>query len=194
MKKHLRKGDKSTLNIYLANLGGGILGYSTFPQDYKKNPQDDGVVILYSSIPNGSRAPYNLGKTAVHEVGHWMGLYHVFEGGCAYPGDFVEDTTPQKESTSGCPSAPKKSCSANDFNNPDDQVTFAIDDSDPSRTDMIHNVMDYSDDVCFNSKAAIFTKGQTKRMHGNWLVLRGKLWSWSDRASLYLKTVAYAMQ
>ena len=70
MKSSLRRGSKSTLNLYSANLKGGVLGYATFPQDYASNPTDDGVVLRYSTLPGGT-GPYNLGRTATHEVGHW---------------------------------------------------------------------------------------------------------------------------
>ncbi|CEL60276.1 Extracellular metalloprotease 1 OS=Coccidioides posadasii (strain C735) GN=MEP1 PE=1 SV=1 [Rhizoctonia solani AG-1 IB] len=102
MKAALRQGSAATLNIYTT---GNTLsqGYATFPSDYTKNPVDDGVVVLYSTLPGGSFAPFNEGKTLTHEVGHWLGLYHTFQGGCSNPGDFVDDTPPQARPSSGCP-------------------------------------------------------------------------------------------
>lgn len=103
MKTALRQGNEKVLNLYSVDFNNGLLGYATFPWSVEDNQADDGVVFQYSTVPGGSETGYNLGKTVTHEVGHWLGLYHVFQGGCAAPGDFVDDTPPQSVATSGCP-------------------------------------------------------------------------------------------
>ncbi|KAJ7277967.1 metalloprotease [Mycena rebaudengoi] len=152
MKKALRTGGAADLNVYSVGFttgeAAGLLGYSTFPFLYSFDHINDGVVMLFSSVPGGTEAPYNLGQTLTHEAGHWVGLFHTFQGACSASGDGVSDTPSEAEPTFGCPTT-KDTCT-------DDGV------------DPIHNYMDYSDDACMTE----FTPGQIERLKAQMLTFR----------------------
>merc|ERR1719229_1911753 len=104
-------------------------------------------MIDFRTLPGGSMARYNMGKTLVHELGHYFGLYNTFHGGCdSKGGDYVKDAYPEALPFFGCPQHDKslapKSCGRKWYKDP------------------VHNFMDYSDDACM----CTFTKEQKKRM------------------------------
>ena len=128
------------LNLWVGNLTGGIMGYSSIPGCAAEK---DGVVINYRAFgttPN-VMAPFNKGRTTVHEIGHWLGLRHIW-GDTDCGDDKIDDTPPQAGPTRGCPSGVIATCSSGSAGN------------------MYMNFMDFTNDECTN----MFTVGQTYRM------------------------------
>lgn len=155
------------LNMWVCNMGGGILGYAQFPGG---STATDGVVICYKNFGYNSPGgyPYNLGRTATHEVGHWLNLYHIWgdDGGACNGSDLVADTPNQGSEYYSCPSFPQTSCGSQD---------------------MFMNYMDYTDDDCMN----IFTNGQKTRTHAAINVYRSSLLT-SLGCSTVLPTAAFS--
>jgi hypothetical protein len=151
MKEALHQGGANALNWY-STTADVYLGWAYFPDVLKKgNAYLDGIVVNWESMPGTSTrfaGRYDLGKTGVHEAGHWLNLHHVFNGGCNNYGDYVEDTPPQSVATRGCPIG-QDSC------------------REPG-LDSIHNYMDYSYDSCYYE----FTEDQARRMQDAYLYWR----------------------
>lgn len=161
MKRQLRFQPEAAniLNVYTVN-GGDQLGWSTFPWDFSKKKSIDGIVISYTTVPGGKdTAPeYSQGKTLAHETGHWLGMYHTFQGGCSLlKGDHVEDTVPELDPSYGCP-INRRTCV-----DPKDVAAWTPPFG-KNFTDPTNNFMDYSFDACTNT----FTKGQVARMNMMW--------------------------
>jgi hypothetical protein len=146
MKTALREGGYETLNIYSANLQALLLGWAYFGQS--QAGVLDGVVVHHQTLPGGTYAPYNQGDTATHEVGHWLDLFHTFQGGCEGDGDHVHDTAPEASPAFRCPVG-RDTCPS-------------------AGLDPIHNFMDYTDDACMYE----FTRGQAVRMQAAWIAYR----------------------
>ncbi len=152
MRRELHRGDASELNLYVlspqTDNRGVVLGWSSAPWQVKDDLALDGVTVHEDSLPGGGLLFYDRGDTAVHEIGHWLGLLHTFEGGCSEPNDLVEDTPAEAEPSTTC-DAEKDTCSL-------------------AGTDPVHNFMDYAEDACMD----MFTPGQVSRMTDNWLAYR----------------------
>ena len=131
------------LNIWVCQLGNNLLGYAQFPGG---NAATDGVVILHSAFgtTGTAAAPFNLGRSATHEIGHWLNLRHIWgdDGGGCNGDDFIADTPNQADHNFGKPAFPHISCH-----------------NDPNG-DMFMNYMDYTDD----DSMFMFTAGQVERV------------------------------
>lgn len=151
MKNSLHTGSADDLNFY-TNSGGGYLGWATFPNEYAGASSQDGVVCYWASLPGSNYVPYNEGDTGTHEVGHWLGLYHTFQGGCTSTNDGVSDTPAERGPTFGCPTRNLDTCKGK--NNPG--------------IDPYENFMDYTDDPCMYK----FSLGQADRSDTMWSTYR----------------------
>lgn len=142
-KRFLHGSPERHLNFYTAGLGARLLGWATYPWELEGNRDLDGVVVLDETLPGGSEYPYNLGMTAVHEVGHWLGLYHTFQGGCDGIGDHVGDTPAHADYNEGIPddSLPNGACENGELA-------------------PVHNYMNYCDDEWMSE----FTDEQISRV------------------------------
>jgi Pregnancy-associated plasma protein-A len=163
-KSVLRRGDCSTLNIYTTASFKGVFGWGTKAfrcerggtgcyAQCETDTIDDGVVIRYDLVTGGSVEAYNEGDVLVHEVGHWLGLYHTFQGGCSLPGDFIQDTPAESGPAYTC-AKERDSCKDKKDN--------------PPGLDPIHNYMDVSNDACMYE----FTDGQFDWMYAQWNAYR----------------------
>ncbi|MCX2740631.1 M43 family zinc metalloprotease [Pontibacter anaerobius] len=135
------------LNIWIGDIKDNVLGYASMPG--ATLPHLDGVVLHYAAVgaapANKFDSPYNLGRTATHEVGHWLGLSHIWgedDASCS-DSDGIDDTPNQESYTTDCTGAIEVSCGNGPYGN------------------MYQNYMDYSNDACMN----LFTHGQAAYMN-----------------------------
>src|SRR5262245_46795104 len=156
MQRALRVGNSLDLNLYTVGPKFQLLGLASFPTSYKRFPKLDGAILFAESLPGGTAdfgpgQVYNQGDSATHEVGHWLNLYHTFQGGCSRLNDYVTDTPKQDDGNNVFVCDPTlNTC-----------PPFGSHSKDP-----IHNFMNYVDDPCMNQ----FTRGQRERMNTAWYI------------------------
>lgn len=151
-KQALRRGGADALNIYTVD-GGPYLGFAYFPSILTSSTYAilDGVVLDWRTLPGGTFAIYSEGDTGTHEVGHWLALYHTFQGKCSSKNDYISDTPAEFSPAFNCPVG-RDSCSQ----------------SSKPGLDPIYNFMDYTQDSCM----FMFTPGQVARMQAAWTAFR----------------------
>jgi len=159
-KKALAIDPAHRLNVYTGGLSHDLLGWAYFPNSFPEDSYLHGVVMHYGTVPGGALAFYNQGQTLTHEVGHYLGLYHTFQGGCSEPGDFIDDTPAEASPYFG------------------DDCSLARDTCPAPGLDPITNYMDYSVDACLTT----FTSGQKARMQAITPLYRPSLLGASARA------------
>lgn len=145
MRAATRQGGKNTLNIWSVKVP--YEGWSDFAWDAERLKATDGMLLNWTTLPGGSHPKHDEGKTASHETGHWLGLWHTFEFLCDQEGDLVTDTPAH---------------SANFDCEEDDSCL------EQPGTDPIHNYMNYTGDACRNQ----FTAGQGARAREHWFAYR----------------------
>jgi hypothetical protein len=135
MKSELAVNPARFVNIYTCKLDlPFIAGYGTLPNEIPEDDHQHGVIIDYGTLPGNSTA-LGMGHTLVHELGHYFGLLHTFQGGCAEPGDGVADTPAEASTAFGCQIG-RDTCTA-------------------AGVDPVNNFMDYSDDTCTDNFTAL---------------------------------------
>ncbi|MGB1037317.1 MAG: M43 family zinc metalloprotease, partial [Bacteroidia bacterium] len=159
------------LNIWvvstiLSSGTGTILGYAQFPG---RSAETDGVVMIHDRVGTiGTASAGGAGRTLTHEIGHWLGLYHPFQGGCTSNNnwtDRVDDTPPVKEASYGCTAGSNPNTCNNDF---------------PNEIDNVENFMDYANGSCMN----MFTNGQKTRVNGYLASASGRAYNVSGATAL----------